>query len=172
MDANAKRRVASTDSSSDPWTAEFAASTAERIRSSFGGRLAESVGRDRREFTRVPFEMDVDVELESRDRIAARSKDVSLKGLFLQCEPQPTVGVTCAATLHFAGRDVDLRIETVGRVVRADEGGIGIEFSAVNSGGLDHLKNLVLYNSNEPDAVMREFNTHVGIRPRDWPFCG
>lgn len=121
---------------------------------------------ERREFTRVPMELDVDLDLGPRTRVTGNSRDLSLKGVFLRCAEKLPVGSTCQATLHFAGREQELRIEAQGKVARFEDTGLGIEFTQMNNESYGHLRNLLLFNARKPMNVEREFESHLGLRAR------
>ena len=60
-----------------------------------------------------------------------------------------------------------LGVEVSGEVARKTEGGLAIEFEEIDVESVEHLHNLVLYNSDNPEEVEHEFAEHMGIKHRD-----
>lgn len=128
--------------------------------------LNEAQGWNRREFTRVPLDLEAEIQLGPKTAVTGRTRDLSLKGVFLRCAERPALGETCTATVHFAGRNSDYRVKATGRVARTEPSGIGIEFLSLEAESYEHLKNLVYYNTPDPAGVQREFASHIGLKRR------
>lgn len=119
--------------------------------------------QDKREFTRVPVGVNVQVIGEDVS-IQGQSVDVSLKGLFVLCDPQLPVGAKCLVQVLLGDPDNPSVIQTKGKVVRQTESGLGIEITEIEGlESFDHLRNLVLYNTGQ---VEEELKNHAGIRDR------
>ncbi len=128
------------------------------------------IATNRREFTRVPIQLEVEVTsaLLSMPSKGCRIRDVSLNGLYLQCEnPLPT-GSSCQVMIALGGGKEPVRIQVNGTVARTDANGMGLEISEiVGAESFGHLQNLVRYNSSTTEQigqVEREFSEHLGIR--------
>ncbi len=130
------------------------------------GTLVRNEGWNRREFTRVMLDLEAELELNSKTSVVGRTKDISLKGLFLRCAERPALGAPCSAVLHFAGRGSDHKVRAAGRVARTEPTGVGIEFLSVEAEGYEHLKNLIYYNTPDPAAAQAEFAGHLGLKRR------
>src|SRR5262245_49098471 len=121
---------------------------------------------NRREFTRVPMQRTVEVTSTKGNPIIHQVKDVSLNGLYLQCEQPLPLGTDCRVTF-FLGEKEDPQIVIYGQVARVDASGMGIEITEiVGIESFEHLRNLVLYNSSDINQVEQEFHNHIGIKPR------
>ena len=48
-----------------------------------------------------------------------------------------------------------------------DDDGMAIEFTGVPLDDLEHLRNLIRFNAEDPNAVEDEFDSHIGLKPRD-----
>jgi hypothetical protein len=62
----------------------------------------------------------------------------------------------------------EVEIRTSGIVAAQHPEGFGMEFSTID--GLEsyvHLRNLVLFNTQDVDRVEEEFRSHAGIRRKD-----
>ena len=64
-------------------------------------------------------------------------------------------------------RWADIRLEVTGKVSRVDDDGMAIEFTGVPLDDLEHLRNLIRFNAEDPNAVEDEFDSHIGLKPRD-----
>lgn len=122
---------------------------------------------NRREFTRVPMQVAVEVTSTQGNTTTHQVKDVSLNGLYLQCKKPLPLGADCRVTFFLGERENPIRIEASGKVVRVDPAGMGLEITAVvGVESFEHLRNLVLYNSSDTDQVEQEFHDHIGIKRR------
>jgi len=69
--------------------------------------------------------------------------------------------------LFLEGRGGDMNIEANGYVVRSLIDGMAIEFTElIGLESWDHLRNLVLYNAEEPIRAQEQFAAHVGLKLR------
>lgn len=119
---------------------------------------------NRREFARVTVPIECEVQLEERC-IPSSLRDVSMIGAFLPTTEIVPAATKCRLLIFLDGRTGRSRIEADARIVRSDAGGMALEFEDLV--GLDsywHLRSLVVYNAQDPEAAEREVDEHVGIR--------
>ena len=119
---------------------------------------------NRRDFTRVPSGLDVDVHFEDGGEFAGRIEDVSLKGIFIPTEKPFAEGTRCRIVLHLGGRGHGIALEAHGEVARCTDDGIGLSFDEISLDAFEHLRNLVRFNAGDPDAIEDELDGHTGIR--------
>jgi hypothetical protein len=120
---------------------------------------------NKREFTRVPIQLDVELSSPQPANDACQVKDVSLKGIYLLCDNPLPIGSDCRVALLLGGGETPIRIEVGGKVARADTGGMGLEITEiVGVDSFEHLQNLVLYNASDTEQVEQEFHDHIGIK--------
>ena len=122
---------------------------------------------NRREFTRVRVSLEVEVSAEDRTTIQAPARDLSLNGVYVPCTGRLPVETTCKVELVLDNPGSPLKLEVQGRVSRADDDGMAIEFTGVPLDDLEHLRNLIRYNTDDIDSVEEEFDSHLGLKPRD-----
>lgn len=123
---------------------------------------------NRREFTRVPLHIDVEVTSSQSTTTSYQVKDVSLNGLYLQCDKPMPLGTNCRVTLLLGEKENPVRIEVNGKVARVNPDGMGLEITEIiGSESFAHLRNLVLYNASNTDQVEEEFHSHLGIKRRE-----
>jgi len=120
----------------------------------------------RREFSRVQVALRADLAVGGVPLPGATVLNLSLNGVLLAARPARPVeaGDACDIRLHLDGTEVE--VHALGRVVRVTGDGFAVEFTEiVGLESLDHLRNLILYNSHSPDAVEHEFHAHLGLKP-------
>ncbi len=123
---------------------------------------------NKREFTRVPIKMEAEVSSDDTGLTSGEIKDLSMNGIYLVCDEDLAAGTECQVVLFFGEGQGRLRIEVSGKVVRTDDGGVGVEFSEiVGLESFDHLRNIVLHNAQETDEVEKELKEHLGIKRRE-----
>jgi hypothetical protein len=122
---------------------------------------------NRREFTRVATTLTGKLSAgEISATVSGQTTDISLGGLFLTCDASLPIGTECKLVLFFGEPNNQIRIEAEGRIARVDSEGVGVELTVVELGSFEHLRNLVLYNTSEPQQAEEEFRSHLGIKRR------
>ncbi len=121
---------------------------------------------EKREFSRSPVAVEVDVTGDDFQITVREIRNVSMGGVGIApCDEEIPVGCECRVRLYLGGRLSGVCIEAEGRVARADDEEIGIEFTEIiGADSYQHLKRLVLLNSEDPRAVQEEFGAHLGIK--------
>ena len=120
-----------------------------------------------RDFTRVPICIEAEIVTEGRRLICHETRDVCMKGLFAKTTETLQIGEDCVVIVRLGGPTSDLRIEVAGRVVRSDTEGLAVEFSEIGMDSYFHLKNLVLYNSENIEQAELEFKAHLGLLKKE-----
>lgn len=121
---------------------------------------------EKREFTRVPITFEVRLTVAERPLTECRIRDVSMKGMLVLTGERFPLGTPCEAVLSLVEGEVEIRAS--GTVAAQHPEGFGMEFSTID--GLEsymHLRNLVLFNTQDVEKVEEEFQTHAGIRRKD-----
>jgi len=118
---------------------------------------------EEREFTRVPINIEVSLNSEKGSLNSLKTKDLSIKGVFVESDEQWPESTECqvSLTLH-AGETIEL--EFSGRVERSIGIGMGIEFQEMDLESFGHLQQLLRYNSAESDKIDYEIKTHFGLK--------
>jgi hypothetical protein len=108
--------------------------------------------QDRRQWTRVPTALEARVE-SAGSVIRGRVRDLSLTGVYVLCAPRFPEGVPCRVTLVLMGAEPPLTVELAGRVAHAEDDGMGIELTEMPVTSVDHVRNLIVDHSQDPDRV-------------------
>lgn len=120
---------------------------------------------ENREFSRVKAHPRARLELPGGEEIlTALVLDVSLGGMLVEGGCDIDLNTEVVVTIMLGEDPVEFVIDAVGRVARSDARGIAVEFIELESPeSLEHLRNLILYNSTVPKPIEDEFRRHSGI---------
>ena len=124
---------------------------------------------NRREFTRVTTRFHVSITAGGRTIDSGRTRDLSMKGLFVQCDEPLPAGTECQAVIHLGEPESGIEVKTECTVVRSAPDGLALEFTAVDVESYGHLRNMVLLNSQETETVEKEIHGHLGLKNREGP---
>jgi hypothetical protein len=122
-------------------------------------------GREQREFTRVRTAIAVHVEA-ALGAVRGLTRDVSLAGVYVPSTRPLPVGSTCDVFLELAP---GVRVQARGTIVRHARAGEAQGFAVIFSElygeeSYGHLRQLILYNSQDPGQTEREFESHLGLK--------
>ena len=113
-------------------------------------------GTERRKNLRVLFNASVCISQigdQGRRVCSNDTRDISLKGLYVLTRSPFPVRTACRVELKLSGESSDLTLKINGEVVRIDGEGMGIRFTGMDIDALIHLKNILYYNSGEPERI-------------------
>jgi hypothetical protein len=117
----------------------------------------------RREFSRVPVHLNADLTANGVRYEGGAMESLSLKGGFFRVANGPSEGTSCDIRLHLDGTEIVVHAQ--GTVVRSGPAGAAIQFTEiVGLDSLEHLRNLILFNSHDPAQIEQEFHTHLGLK--------
>ncbi len=118
----------------------------------------EDHGEKRRNL-RVVFRVDCTVEplVEGFKPFKAEStKDISLRGLYVKTHKKVPVETPCVLKLRLSGTTSELILTVKARVIRTDQEGMAFLFEEIDIDSFFHLKNILYYNSGDPERIDRE----------------
>jgi hypothetical protein len=129
-----------------------------------------SEGSNKREFTRVDVDIAAEVQRPGGQPVMGVVEVISMNGLMIATEDTLPDGLHCQIKLILRGGIEPLSFEVFAEVVRSNKSNqLAFAFTQVPVESYTHLKNIVLANAPEADVVENEFETHVGIRPKNQP---
>jgi len=129
--------------------------------------MAHAQTDDKREFSRTVIRVAAEMKCGRETLRCDQTRDLSMNGMFFPTLESLPVGRQCRVVLYLAEAENPVKIQLKARVVRVEDDGIAIEFTEIQGQeSYEHLRNLVLYNSSDPDRIEREFQAHVGLRRR------
>lgn len=116
--------------------------------------MIEKNDNERRQKLRVDFKTNVIVNTaESEISVDGSSKDLSLKGVFVNTKEKIPENTKCYVRVLLSGMTENIALKMQGKVIRKDEAGIAIAFDSMDLDSYTHLKNIVRYNTSDPDIV-------------------
>jgi hypothetical protein len=120
--------------------------------------MARKKREERRQNLRVPFVTEVNITaLDGSGRVSTEmSKDISMKGIYCFTENPLPQGTRCLIEIVLTGTSTELKIRIEGHVVRTEPGGMALFFDALDLDAFIHLKNVLYYNSGDPERIDRE----------------
>ncbi len=118
---------------------------------------------NRRAFTRIPFQFQVKLSFEGGS-LECKAQNLSLNGLRLEAPRALESGTTCTISMKLGEEESPLELTVRGRVVRCDGQQMGLHFVEVELDSFHHLRNLILYNAEEPESVEEEFSSSLGLK--------
>jgi len=120
---------------------------------------------EKREFLRVPFSIGTTIRTSDRTIRSGNSLDISMNGLRVATtEIVPPEGTFCEVEIVLAEAPEPVIIEARGSIVRSKPGTVAVHFSEVDVDSYEHLRQLILNNSEDPERAEKEFGAHWGIR--------
>ncbi|MBF0527660.1 MAG: PilZ domain-containing protein [Deltaproteobacteria bacterium] len=120
---------------------------------------AEDMDSNQRRRTRVPFETTVKIVAGEQVLDNLASRDLSMKGMFLETETTLPLDTPVDITVELTGATSEVALRMKGRVVRVSPHGMGIDFTEVDLDSFFHLRNIVMYNAGDPGDVDSELAT-------------
>lgn len=116
-----------------------------------------SMKDNKRKRTRVDFNAKIVLKTDSLEITEnADSRDISMKGIFINTDKKIPPGKRCDIRILLSGTTSNLSLGIQGTVIRQNTNGLGIAFDSMDPASYLHLKNIVMYNSSDPDAVEKE----------------
>ncbi len=128
--------------------------------------MSKKITEDHREFSRVDIKIRATVQAKGKEIVSTGTHDVSMKGLFVRGKADWPIGTECEIHLFLEGQNPPVNIEVKGKVQRITEEGIAILFTEVSLEAYEHLHNLVMLNTDDPEKVEQEFSTHLGLKKK------
>jgi hypothetical protein len=71
------------------------------------------------------------------------------------------LGEKCLVSLRLVGSTSDLSLKMKGTVVRVEEDGLALHFYEMDLDSFFHLKNILYYNSENPDVLDKELSAQI-----------
>ncbi|MBI2433714.1 MAG: PilZ domain-containing protein [Candidatus Hydrogenedentes bacterium] len=96
-----------------------------------------------RKYLRTPVQARVEIRLDSGVLVEGHSRDLSLRGVWFSTDRSLPIGNLTRVRITLDTNLGQIRIESAGRVVRDDDGGVAIEFVNVGSECEQHLRRVV-----------------------------
>ena len=121
--------------------------------------------KDRRKHTRLSLEFDAELTLSDNVSYTGKIFNISFSGVFMFCPNAKSipVGETGFFKIFIQSEPETKKISFKCKVIRTDDRGVGLQFIDIDLEGYQKFKNLMLYNSSDPDTLLAELEKHPGI---------
>jgi hypothetical protein len=109
---------------------------------------------NRRSKIRVDFQSRIVIEVtKPAIQLDGDSKNLSLKGIFVETAEDVPVNARCCVQVFLSGTVSPIVLNMEGIVTRKEPTGIAIAFDSMDLDSYAELKNIVRYNTENPDDV-------------------
>ncbi len=101
---------------------------------------------------RVDFKTKISLVLSDGEiDVTGVSKNLSMKGLFIESNQKFSSGAACKVKIELSGVVDGLKLLINARVARVERNGMGVIFDTMDLESYTHLRNIVQYNSPSLD---------------------
>ena len=128
--------------------------------------MTEHVPIENRKHTRVTTELEAELTLEDKAHYRGKIKNISFSGAYLFCHNPSdiTPGSTGQLSIILQSSPHQSTIEFACKIVRTDESGTGLKFISIDLAGYQQFRNMMIYNSADPDRLMDELGKIPGLQ--------
>lgn len=113
-----------------------------------------------RQFSRVPFHEEALLTAVGRT-FPGTVENLSMNGTLLVTAELLPIGEPVTVTLMLTGIEPQIALDFPGSISRQTENGLGIHFDKLDPDVYGHLRNIIGYNSENPDVVFTEINQAI-----------
>lgn len=124
---------------------------------------ASIMSEERRKYQRIRVKLETLLEMGRGVRIQGTCENLSAKGVYFVCHPQPPVGGMGFFVIRLGDERYYPAIRVQGKIVRKDERGVGIEFIGLDFRDFEHLKNTIVFSADDPEAAEAEFQKYIEL---------
>lgn len=123
---------------------------------------------DRREFVRVPLQTKAEIEINGTIVRSRGPIDVSLGSIRISadCGAFPA-GAPCFVRILLTPGGPGAVIEARGIVARCEEDTVVVRFTELDLDGYHHLRQLILYNTEDTEKAEQQFAAHWGLKRKE-----
>lgn len=111
-----------------------------------------------RRFSRVIVPLDVVLAADGGVSVTGMLRDIAIQGAFITCEPILKLGAPVQVKILLHGGLEDIPVMARAEVVRREENGLGLHFTEIEIDSVEHLRNIIAYNAEEPDVIWDEMH--------------
>lgn len=90
--------------------------------------------------------------------------DISLNGIFILTKKRFALHDKCDLTLTLNSKVANLTLRLKCEVIRETNEGFAVTFEEMDIETYQHLKNIVLYNSDDPEAFLKQCQERPGFK--------
>jgi hypothetical protein len=119
---------------------------------------------EQRKYIRVPFKIAAclwSLKQDAKEIRCDQTRDISLKGIYCYSDIKLSAGTPCEVELYLTDTSSKLVLFLKGRIARTDEEGMGIKFEEMDLDSFFLLKNILNYNTGDPEQIDRELTGYI-----------
>jgi hypothetical protein len=114
--------------------------------------------KNKRKNTRVPFQIIISLDFSDQSHVEGKTANLSLRGVFVLGGTEHKIGENCLVSLRLIGSTSQFTLKIKGTIVRVEECGVALHFYEMDLDSFAHLKNILYYNSEDPDVLDQELS--------------
>ncbi len=118
---------------------------------------------EKRRFTRVKYRVRTEITAGGTKYTTDLIRDLSVGGCLVPVKAELEPGSECDIKILLSGESNELAVQIDGKVVRCDQETIAIKFIGIDPDNLQHLQNIIRYNSSDTESVEEEILRHPGL---------
>lgn len=120
--------------------------------------------KEKRRFTRIDFPSPALLTVGDAVYSINQISNLSVGGALVPCELEHEKGAECFLQIPIAGTTDNLRIEVRGKIMWSEDQESAIQFTSIDPDSLFHLQNIIKYNAENPEQIIKECTKRPGIR--------
>jgi c-di-GMP-binding flagellar brake protein YcgR len=120
---------------------------------------------ERRKNSRIALQIEAELQLSEKAVHRGKTRNISFSGVYMSCMNASSipVGETGFFKLFMEPSSGADAIQFMCQVVRIDDTGTGLKFIDIDLEGYQKFKNIMLYNSPDPDKLLAELDANPGL---------
>ena len=121
--------------------------------------------KENRKNTRYHIELEGKIILSDNSSFKGKTKNLSFGGAYLYCVNSLSVpeGETCFLELTLEGTPQSRVLKFNCKTIHVNDSGVGLQFITIDIFGYEQFKNLMVFNSSDPDALLAELEKSPGL---------
>jgi len=119
----------------------------------------------KRKNTRYHIELEATIILSDNSSFKGKTKNLSFGGAYLYCVDSISLpeGETCFFELSLEGTPQSSVLKFICNIIHVDNAGVGVQFISIDLFDYKQFKNLMVFNSHDPDALLAELEKSPGL---------
>jgi len=115
---------------------------------------------EKRKFSRIDYDVEITLEYQG-EQFASEILNLSMLGALINTSASPKKDEKVIISFRLSQTGVPITIQCIGKVIRSDKRGLGIEFTEVDLDSFEDLRRIVAFNSGHPELIDEEIAAHI-----------
>jgi hypothetical protein len=122
--------------------------------------------KNRRIHTRLALQLDAEVEVDGTVVARGFTRNISFGGVCVDCAPASLLVVQkiCILRMLLTDGPEPATITISAEVVRTEGNCFSLRFRATDPDSFNHFKNIMVFNADDPDALLAELERSPGLQ--------